>query len=91
MKKTQEALQKEDNTKEKVLYIAFELSNTKWKLSLPVGKTPWPIPSRLSTSLVVTPGSEAICTTSNLNSRSYALAIDTPPVPFYNFALRCVH
>lgn len=54
-------------------------------------ETPWPIPSRLSTSFAVIPGSETIRTASNLNSLSYLLGIDTPPVSFYNFALRCVH
>ncbi len=33
MKKTQETLPREDNTKASALYIAFELSNTKWKLA----------------------------------------------------------
>jgi transposase len=37
MKKTQEALQKEDNTKEKVMNIAFELSNTKWNMAFSDG------------------------------------------------------
>jgi transposase len=33
MNKTQETLPREDNTKASVLYTAFELSNTKWKLA----------------------------------------------------------
>jgi transposase len=33
MKKDQETLQRENNTKEPILYMAFELSNTKWKLA----------------------------------------------------------
>jgi len=33
MKKTKETLQRKDNTKEEVLHLAFELSNTKWKLA----------------------------------------------------------
>ena len=33
MKKTQETLRREDSTKEAVLHLAFELSNTKWKLA----------------------------------------------------------
>ena len=33
MKKDQETLQRENNTKETILYMAFELSNTKWKLA----------------------------------------------------------
>lgn len=33
MKKTQETLQLKDTQKEAVLYIAFELSNSKWKLA----------------------------------------------------------
>jgi transposase len=33
MKKKQETLKRENNTKESILYMAFELSNTKWKLA----------------------------------------------------------
>jgi len=33
MKKDQGTLQRENNTKETILYMAFELSNTKWKLA----------------------------------------------------------
>ena len=33
MKKKQGTLGKENNTKEAILYIAFELSNEKWKLA----------------------------------------------------------
>ena len=33
MKKTQETLRREDSRKEAVLHMAFELSNTKWKLA----------------------------------------------------------
>jgi transposase len=33
MKKNQETLKRENNTKESILYMAFELSNTKWKLA----------------------------------------------------------
>ena len=32
MKNNQETLRKEDNTKETTLYMAFELSQNKWKL-----------------------------------------------------------
>ena len=54
-------------------------------------KTPVPIPSRLSTSFAVIPSSDAIRTASILNSRSYFLGIDTPPVSLYDFALRGVY
>ena len=37
MKQTQETLRKEDSTKQKVLYIAFELGNTEWKLAFSDG------------------------------------------------------
>ncbi len=37
MKKTQETLRQKDITKEAVLYIAFELSNNKWKLAFSDG------------------------------------------------------
>jgi transposase len=37
MKQTQETLRKEDSTKQKTLYIAFELSNTEWKLAFSDG------------------------------------------------------
>ncbi len=33
MKKTQETLRREDNTKQAVLHLAFELSNSGWKLA----------------------------------------------------------
>jgi hypothetical protein len=33
MKKTQETLKKNDITKQAVLYMAFELSNSNWKLA----------------------------------------------------------
>ena len=38
MKKTKETLQRKNNTKEEVLHLAFELSNTKWKLASSDGK-----------------------------------------------------
>ena len=38
MKTTKETLQRKDNTKEEVLHLAFELSNTKWKLASSDGK-----------------------------------------------------
>src|SRR5210317_42032 len=47
-------------------------------------RTPWPIPSRLSTDALVIPGSAAIRTASTLNSKSYFLGIDTPPISFYH-------
>ena len=37
MKKTQETLRNKDSIKEAVLYIAFELSNSKWKLAFSDG------------------------------------------------------
>jgi hypothetical protein len=37
MKKTQETLRIKDSIKESVLYIAFELSNSKWKLAFSDG------------------------------------------------------
>jgi transposase len=37
MKKTQKTLRNEDTIKESILYIAFELSNSKWKLALSDG------------------------------------------------------
>jgi hypothetical protein len=37
MKKTQETLRIKDTIKEAVLYIAFELSNSKWKLAFSDG------------------------------------------------------
>jgi transposase len=37
MKQTQESLLQEDTTKQKTLYIAFELSNTEWKLAFSEG------------------------------------------------------
>jgi transposase len=37
MKQTQETLRKEDTTKQKALYIAFELSNMEWKLAFSDG------------------------------------------------------
>ncbi len=37
MKKTKETLREKDNTKEEVLHVALELSNTKWKLALSDG------------------------------------------------------
>ena len=37
MKKTQETLRNKDSIKEPVLYIAFELSNSKWKLAFSDG------------------------------------------------------
>ena len=33
MKKTQETLRREDSAKQAVLHMAFELSDTKWKLA----------------------------------------------------------
>jgi hypothetical protein len=47
-------------------------------------RTPWLNPSRPSTSRLVTPGSATIRTASNLNSKSYFLDINTPPVSFYH-------
>jgi hypothetical protein len=40
MKKTQETLRLIDTTKEAVLYIAFQLSNSKWKLAFSDGRSP---------------------------------------------------
>ena len=37
MKKTQETLRIKDSIKEAILYIAFELSNSKWKLAFSDG------------------------------------------------------
>ncbi len=37
MKKAKETLREKDNTKEEVLHVALELSNTKWKLALSDG------------------------------------------------------
>lgn len=37
MKKTQETLRIKDGIKEAILYIAFELSNSKWKLGFSDG------------------------------------------------------
>ena len=37
MKKTQETLKKDVNTKVAVLHVAFELSNSKWKLGFSDG------------------------------------------------------
>jgi transposase len=37
MKKTQKTLRNEDTIKESILYIAFELSNSKWKLAFSDG------------------------------------------------------
>ena len=38
MKKTEETLQEKDTTKEQILHLSFELSNTKWKLASSDGK-----------------------------------------------------
>ena len=38
MKTTKETLQRKNNTKEEILHLAFELSNTKWKLASSDGK-----------------------------------------------------
>ena len=37
MKKAQKTLRNEDTIKESILYIAFELSNSKWKLAFSDG------------------------------------------------------
>jgi len=38
MEKTKETLREENTTKEQLLYLSFELSNTKWKLASSDGK-----------------------------------------------------